>query len=210
MIVTLIPAAGASSRMRGGDKMLEPVGKHPALRHAALTALAADLGPVIVALRPTDQKRRKALRNLEVEVIEVPDAATGMSASLRAGARTAMARIAAAYPMLGDYEYAGMLVHLPDMPNISAEDLRRLNAAFQASGGSAMRGATQDGAPGHPVVFPDHMLHAFETLRGDQGAAPLLKETHVGLCPLGQDKARLDLDTPEAWAAWRTRLAPQR
>ncbi|MEL7116592.1 MAG: NTP transferase domain-containing protein, partial [Pseudomonadota bacterium] len=91
MIVTLIPAAGASTRMRGKDKLLEPVqGNTPALRHAVEVALSAALGPVLVTLRPEDRARRVALQRAPVEVLDVPDAAEGMSASFRVGAARAL------------------------------------------------------------------------------------------------------------------------
>ncbi|MEM7670891.1 MAG: NTP transferase domain-containing protein, partial [Pseudomonadota bacterium] len=55
MIVTFIPAAGASSRLRGTDKLLYPLGGHPILRRTATEAVASDLGPVVVGLRSDDR-----------------------------------------------------------------------------------------------------------------------------------------------------------
>ncbi|HLQ19463.1 MAG TPA: NTP transferase domain-containing protein, partial [Tabrizicola sp.] len=47
----LVLAAGASSRMRGRDKLLQPVKGRPILRYVTETALAA-AAPVLVALPP--------------------------------------------------------------------------------------------------------------------------------------------------------------
>ena len=203
MIVTFIPAAGRSSRMRGRDKLLENVEGQPILRRAARTAISAGLGPVIVGLAPNDRERRKALRNLDLSIIEVPEAETGMSASLRAGAAAARSAIEEAYPTGGDYEYFGMLVLLPDMPGIVAADLQELDQAFQSSGGPCVRAVTEDGRPGHPVIFPDSSLRHFETLTGDKGAASILDDDQTCKVPLADDRATRDLDTPEDWAAWR-------
>lgn len=203
MIVTFIPAAGRSSRMRGADKLLEPVKGQPILRRVAETALAADLGPVIVGLPPKDRARRKALRNLPVQIVEVPDADTGMSATLRAGATAASAEIDKARPSGGDGEYFGMLVLLPDMPGIQADDLRLMSETFRSQGGSTVRAVGSDGRPGHPVLFPDHVLGSFEDLKDDKGAAALLEQERVFELELPGDRATRDLDTPEDWAKWR-------
>lgn len=203
MIVTLLPAAGQSRRMGGRDKLLETIDGQPLLRRAAETALAAALGPVIVTLRPGDRARRKALDSLAVDIVEVADAETGLSASLRAGAKAALAAIRAAAPSAGDYEYFGMLVFLPDMPDIEAPDLVALDRVFQGRGGPVVRGTTEDGRPGLPVLFPENLLHDFDLLKGDRGAAALLKGERIVDLRLAGDRALTDLDTPEDWDRWR-------
>ena len=76
LVVIAILAAGASSRMRGGDKLLEMVQGEPMLRRQARLALQTG-APVIVTL-PTDRPDRNlALAGLDVQVIGVPDAEMG-------------------------------------------------------------------------------------------------------------------------------------
>lgn len=208
MIVTFLPAAGASRRMKGRDKLLEPVDGRPLLRRAAETALAAGLGPVLVGLRPDHRARQEALKNLAVGILEVPDAGQGLSASLRSGAEAALAAIDAAAPAFVDDEYSGMLVLLPDMPDLEATDLAHLARVFQARGGPVVRGATADGRPGHPVLFPRSLLHDFNRLTGDAGAAGLLEGERVLTVPLAGDRALTDLDTAEDWARWRDEPRP--
>ena len=83
-ISILIPAAGASSRMRGRDKLTETVDGLPLLRRQALRAI--DTGAhVAVTLPDPDHPRTAALQGLPVQVIEVPDSDLGMSASIRRG-----------------------------------------------------------------------------------------------------------------------------
>jgi len=55
------------------------------------------------------------------------------------------------------------------------------------------------------VLFPNHLLSEFEDLCGDKGAAALLKahSEKIKYVLLNDNRARLDLDTPEDWAAWR-------
>lgn len=208
MIVTFLPAAGASRRMKGRDKLLEPVDGRPLLRRAAETALGARLGPVLVGLRPDDRARREALSSLAVGIVEVPDAGKGLSATVRAGADAALAAIEAAAPAFVDDEYSGMLVFLPDMPDLGASDLAHLAGVFEARGGPVVRGATADGRPGHPVLFPRSLLHDFGRLTGDAGAAALLGGERVLTVPLAGDRALTDLDTAEDWARWRGQSGP--
>ena len=191
MIATFIPAAGASSRMGGRDKLLEEIGGEAILRRTARIALAADLGPVLVGLRPGDTARRAALGGLDLACFDVPDATDGMSATLRQGAKAAL-RIDG---------LTGLMILLPDMPDIAEGDLARLAHGFD--GTTPVRAATEDGAPGHPTLFPSSMLPLFETLDGDAGAAALFRDHPPAMIALPGTRARSDLDTPEDWAAWR-------
>lgn len=187
----LLPAAGASSRMRGGDKLLEDVAGDPCLRVMAARALAVT--PVVIVTLPTaDHPRAAVLDGLAVTRVIVADAAQGMSRSLVAGA--------AAVPP------GHALMVLPaDMPGITVASLLALAKA--QDGHSVLRGATKDGRPGHPILFPPHLLLHFARLTGDRGAAPILTQPDVTirLITLPGDQAILDLDTPEDWAAFRAR-----
>ena len=77
----ILLAAGASSRMRGRDKLMEDVDGQPLLRRQ--TRLAQSVGPVTVALPPAPHPRYTALTGLDIAPLPIPDAAEGMGASLR-------------------------------------------------------------------------------------------------------------------------------
>ena len=189
-LTILIPAAGASSRMRGADKLLAAINGLPLLRRTAQIALSAH-PKVCITLGPQDQARRDALHGLTVTLINVPDANLGLSASLRRGA-------AAADP-------GGLLVLPADMPDLSSADLTKIiNAATQAPF-AIIRATGADGTPGHPVIFPSDLVSAFANLKGDEGARSILQahKSRVRLFALPGQNALTDLDTPEAWAAWR-------
>lgn len=187
-----ILAAGSSRRMRGADKLLETVGGVPLLVHLVGVARATGL-PVVVALPPMDQApaRHAALMGSGAQVITVPDHAQGMAASLRA--------VTAAAPA----DRSAMLVMLGDMPEIDVADLRNMIAAAHHAPGTVIRASTAQGRAGHPVIFPARLWPDLARLQGDQGARDLLKSETVQLCPLPGQHAVTDLDTPEAWAAWR-------
>ncbi len=192
MVPILLLAAGASSRMAPADKLLQPVDGMPLLRRSALAALASG-APVVCTLRPDRPARRAAVADLPLTLVEVPDSATGMSASLRAGL--------AALPAGAE----GVMVLPADMPGFTAHALAQLLALAREAPDRILRGATPDGRPGHPAVFPADLIPGLLRITGDEGGRSVLR-AHAGrviLVPLPGDSAILDLDTAEDWAAFR-------
>lgn len=193
-VLILLPAAGASSRMRGRDKLLEPVRGQPLLRDRVAAAL--DLGlDVAVTLAVDRPERADTLRDLigpRLHLMTVNDAATGLSASLRAGADRAR-----------DGGYAGLMVVLPDLPDLLTQDLKTALQDFDSK--TILRATSEDSRAGHPVIFPTPILPALARLTGDEGARDILRTYPVRHVALPGTRATTDLDTPEAWAAWRAR-----
>lgn len=187
----LILAAGSSSRMRGGDKLLEQVDGQPQIARILQAALQTGL-PVTVALPPDRPNRVAAIAALPAQKIIVPDPAQGMAASLTAG----LASLPAA---------AGVMLLLADLPEITPDDLLTLRNAWVQEPQAILRGAAADGTPGHPVCFPPDLRDDLMTLKGDEGARAVLvrHRARLRLIPLPDHHATTDLDTPEDWAAWR-------
>lgn len=187
----LLLAAGRATRMRGADKMLEPVpgpfGDVPLLRAMAQRCLRA--GPTRVVLGPGQAARKGLLEDLDVEVREAPEGA-GMAASIVSGTEGLDGPV---------------LVVLADMPDVTAADLHLLIALSAHAPDAILRAAAEDGTPGHPVLFPAALLPDLRDLTGDTGARDVLRrhEALVHLVPLKGTRALTDLDTPEDWAAWR-------
>ncbi|MGK8236056.1 NTP transferase domain-containing protein [Roseovarius sp. MS2] len=188
-VAILVPAAGASSRMRGTDKLLEMVRGQPLLRDRVTLALGTGCD-VAVTLPPEGLARRTALKGLDATLLPVPDAATGMSASLRAGATWAMAEGVTA-----------LMVLLPDLPDLTADDMKIMLQVNDYE--HIFRACDADGTPGHPVILPARLLPDLAQITGDTGARDLLRTHPVTPVPLPGQHATTDLDTPEAWAAWR-------
>jgi CTP:molybdopterin cytidylyltransferase MocA len=95
------------------------------------------------------------------------------------------------------------LVLLPDMPDISAGDLRSLQTEQARAPDRPLRAASDDGQAGNPVILPRALWPLLRGLSGDQGARAIFASHPPRLCPLQGDRALTDLDTPEAWARWR-------
>ena len=181
----LVLAAGASTRMRGADKLLEEIDGVPLLLRAVRAAceVAAE---TIVAL-PPDGPRRAMLQDSPAKLVEVPERA--MSVSIRAG-------VAAC-------ESDALMIHLADMPEIGAAEMAAVAQAWRHTEGPTLRATSADGRPGQPVVFDRALFPALVALTGDDGARDILRAHPPALVRLAGRRALVDLDTPEDWAVWR-------
>ena len=194
MIPTLILAAGSSSRMGGRDKLLEPVDGVAQIRRLAKAALALG-APVFVALPHPDHPRAAALSDLDLTLLYVPEAAEGMGGTMRG-----------AVAQLPDCPRFMMV--LGDLVEIGAGEMQTVLQAAQAHPDAPIvRGATQSGQAGHPIVFDATTRPDFAHLKGDTGGEDLVRplRNQTILVPLRDDIARLDLDTPQDWDRWRAK-----
>lgn len=196
-LTILIPAAGASGRMRGADKLLQDVDGLPMLRRQAAIALAVS-PEVVVTLPPDNPARAAALQGLAVQTRLTADAAEGMAASIRGG-------VAAALSFDEARKSIGLMILPADMPDLGADDLRALRRSFMAAPDRILRATAADGTPGHPVIFPPDLYPELAALRGDEGARSVLMRhpDRLRMLALPGRRALIDLDTPEDWAAWR-------
>jgi CTP:molybdopterin cytidylyltransferase MocA len=164
-IVGVLLAAGAGRRA-GGPKALrvDADGTSWLLRSIAVLcdggcdAVIVVLGCQAARARDLLVKSRIAADPM-ITVVEAPDWEQGMGSSLRSGlvaARSAPCRAA--------------LVHLVDLPDVTAEVVRRL--IRQAPPGTAsLARVTYGGRPGHPVLIGrDHLETIMVGLTGDSGA----------------------------------------
>jgi len=191
-VMILMPAAGASTRMGGRDKLLEPVDGEALLRRQARAALRSGATVLVTLPRRAGGPRAEALEGLSGFRTAYVKADEGMAASLRCGAATARAERA-----------AGLMVALPDMPEIETADISALIDSFSETPDICLRAAAEDGRPGHPVIFPARLLPALEGVAGDVGGRDVLEGEDVRAVPLQGARALTDLDTPEAWSSWR-------
>lgn len=192
MIPILILAAGQSSRMRGADKLMQPVDGVPLIRDRVLAAVAAGLAPHVV-LPDLAHPRARALAGLPHHPLILTGSAEGMGGSLRDG-------VAALPPC------PGFLVMPADMPELTAGDLARM-AAARADGALILIATDDRGALGHPARFDAALRPDFAKLRGDRGARDIVgaNRDRIKTVPLPGRHATCDLDTPEEWADWRAR-----
>ncbi len=191
MIPILILAAGQSSRMRGKDKLLMDVGGQPLL--ARQIEMASGVGHVFAAISPDQTTRMEVAESSGASVLTTHDASEGIGGTLR--------NVVPLLPSVGTF-----MVLLSDLICIEAKDLLELvEASHEHVDHLIWRGATADGAAGHPIIFVDQLRPFFSSLRGDRGANAIVAQhaNQTYLHRFSDNRARYDLDTPEDWDAWR-------
>ncbi|WP_029057733.1 NTP transferase domain-containing protein [Stappia stellulata] len=189
-VAGVLLAAGQARRAGGINKLLAEIGDEPIVRIAARQALESTLSSVTVVTGHMSAQIEAALDGLPVTFVHNPDFAEGMAGSLRAGITALPADADAA------------LILLADMPEVTADSLDRLIAAYSPQAGISVVAASAAGARGNPVLWDKIHFEALARLEGDTGARHLIDEhqEELKLVDIGPG-ARLDLDTPEALAA---------
>jgi molybdenum cofactor cytidylyltransferase len=190
-VAGIVLAAGRSTRMGLGNKLLQEVRGKPLVRHAVEAQLASRSAPVIVVTGHQQDEVRAALAGLDVGFVHNPGFAEGLAGSLKAGL--------AALPR----EVPGVVVSLGDMPNVTAGVIDRLAQAFADRPDALAVAPTLLGQRGNPVLLARKLFPEVAKLDGDQGARRLLDAAGDAVEEIALDDPAiaLDIDTPEALRA---------
>jgi molybdenum cofactor cytidylyltransferase len=199
-VAAIVLAAGQSRRMGGPNKLLAEVGGKPLVRNAVEQVLASQARPVILVTGHQRAEVEKALAGLSVQIVHNPDYAAGLSTSLRAGL--------AAVPAEAD----GAMIALADMPQVNAELIDRLIAAFEPTRGALIVLPTIEGKRGNPVLWSRRFFPELMAVEGDVGARHLIGAYAEAIAevPVTDGTALIDVDTPEELAAARSAKSTSR
>ena len=191
-VAAIVLAAGQGSRFGTAPKLLAALDGKPLVRHAAEAAVASVCDPVLVVLGRSGPEVTKALAGLQLEFLDNPAYAEGLSTSLKAGF--------AALPSGA----AGAVVLLGDMPRVTAALIDGLVAAWEAAGRPPAAVPLAGGRRGNPALLSRALAPGIARLSGDAGAGPLLRAL-PGVLEWPTDEAAVlqDVDTPAALAALR-------
>jgi molybdenum cofactor cytidylyltransferase len=188
-IAAIVLAAGRSTRMGGSNKLIAEIGGKPLVRIAAEQALGSRAKPVIVVTGHQRERIEAALAGLPVRLVHNPDFAEGLGTSVRTGI--------AAVPAAAD----GAVICLGDMPQVDAELINRLIAAFAPEQGALAVIPTIEGKRGNPVLWSRRFFPDLMRLEGDVGARNLIGRygEAVTEVPVAGKAAFTDVDTQEAF-----------
>jgi CTP:molybdopterin cytidylyltransferase MocA len=190
-VVGVLLAAGAGRRA-GGPKALryDRNGTSWLLRSVAVL-LDGGCETVVVVLGCAADRARDLLAasrfgsDRQVVVVEEPAWAEGLATSVGAGLRAAPPQRA-------------VLVHLVDLPDVTADVVRRVLRHATAGPGALAR-ADYGGQPGHPVLIgTDHLDGVLAGLQADRGANDYLRRHRVEAVPCGDLATGRDRDTSHA------------
>ena len=180
-VAGLLLAAGAGRRM-GGPKALLELDAEPLVRRGIRLLRDGGCAPVVVVVGAQAADVRPLCAG--AQVVEAPDWATGMAASLRSGLRA--------------LDADACVVALVDQPSVTAEAVQRLRAAHGAGAVAAV--ATYDGKPRNPVLLDRSVwAEVAAAATGDDGARAWLRAhpervVDVDCSDAGSPE---DLDTPQ-------------
>ncbi|MBN9606163.1 MAG: NTP transferase domain-containing protein [Actinomycetales bacterium] len=180
-VTGLVLAAGAGVRAGGPKALRHGADGTPWLATVVGALRAGGCAQVVVALGAESERARPLVPG-PARVVEVPDAATGLSASLRAG-------LAAV-----DAGTIAVLVALVDEPGLPAAAVRRIAASAAPD---ALVRAGYTGRPGHPVLLGrEHLAAVAAAAVGDRGAGPYLAAHGARLVECGDLWDGRDVDGP--------------
>jgi molybdenum cofactor cytidylyltransferase len=179
----LLLCGGRSSRF-GSDKLLASFDDSPLVAHSARHVIEA-LGNALAVIPPGAASLHRALESVGCDVLESPDTARGLGASLAAG-------VAAC----ADAE--GWIVALGDMPFIRPSTIAALRESLAAGALLAAPRLIATGQRGHPVGFSRALYAQLVEVDGDEGARSLIAAHRDKLVLLEVDDPGIvkDVDTP--------------
>lgn len=179
----ILLAAGAASRF-GGDKLAAPLRGGTVLGHAASALAAAQCAWRTIVVSPARMDGTEEAALGFARVVN-PDAADGLSTSIRAGVSWAEARGAKA-----------VLIALADMPFIDPGHYARL---FDAANGGRNQCAftlcKQRRSP--PTLFGAGWFPQLKALSGDSGARVLLADQPYDAGVAAPEDMLDDIDAPD-------------
>ncbi|MCY3725156.1 MAG: nucleotidyltransferase family protein [Rhodobacteraceae bacterium] len=189
-ITIIIPAAGLSLRMAGKDKLTMPVGNSNLLKLTTEKALSSMASEVIVVTGKTQHARNRTIDGLGIKLVHPDSRINQMSVSIITGLRAV------------NHSSEGILILLPDMPLIETADINKLIENFHHE--KIIRATNEHKDPGHPVLFPKSLFPAIMATKGDNGPREVIamNEDLLKLVKFDNEKAMVDVDTPESWGQW--------
>ncbi len=204
-VVGLLLAAGAGRRMGGPKALLRSPSGESLLARSATALYAGGLARVVVVPGAEAERTRLLLPEQSwAEVLDCPDWAEGMGASLRAGLAALAEPPAEPAVAPGATAVAAVLVNLVDLPDVGATVVSRLLEGLGPHPTRALRRAAYAGVPGHPVLIGrDWWPLVFEGARGDHGARAVFAAHPHEVIECGDLATGRDLDEPDAAGEWR-------
>ncbi len=178
----LVLAAGRSTRMQDGFKLLEPVAGKPIISHVVDAALESDVDGVSVVVGHRSDDVATVLGKRAVLFINNPDYTEGLSTSLRVGLNS-----------LSPSD-TGAIVLLGDMPLIKSAVINRLLEVFLSTDGRSICVPVHRGKRGNPVVWPAHLFSEMAAITGDKGARALLRQHHETVVEVECDDNSIFID----------------
>ncbi len=188
-IAAIVLAAGQSKRMGRDNKLLLPYGQGTVLSHVLGQINQAGINDTYVIIGHEKDEVEQEVRKNNGVAIYNDLYEEGLSTSVKAGI--------AALPK----DIDAVMIILGDMPNMSADILRKIMAAYNLAQGQSIIIPTHNGKRGNPILWDADFFGDFDRLQGDMGAKILLNDypEYITELEIESDAIFLDIDTIEAY-----------
>ena len=188
-IAAIVLAAGQSKRMGRDNKLLLPYGQGTVLSHVLGQINQAAINDIYVITGHEKDLVEQEVRKYNGVAIYNDLYEEGLSTSVKAGI--------AALPK----DIDAVMIILGDMPNMSADILRKIMAAYNLAQGQSIIIPTHNGKRGNPILWDADFFGDFDRLQGDMGAKILLNDypEYITELEIESDAIFLDIDTIEAY-----------
>lgn len=185
-VAAILLAAGTSSRL-GQPKQLLRFRGETLIERAIRLAVEAGAVPVFAVLGAHQDKIRAAVPLTGAIPVIHEGWEQGLATSIHAGLRALDG-----FPQ----QSAGAMLLGCDQPQLTAEHLRALLAAFCDQTVPTIVASAYAGVLGIPAVFPPEVFPELYALRGDRGAKALLTKPPCRLISLPFAGGEVDIDLP--------------
>jgi molybdenum cofactor cytidylyltransferase len=183
--VIIILAAGSSTRMKE-PKQLLTYDNQSLLAHAIKEAQKSMM-PVIVVLGANAKEIKPQIKNLEVEIVINEQWERGMSSSIKAGLKKAVAN----FP-----DMQNCILTVCDQPYISSILFQELVNQKKQSAKNIVA-CSYANTLGTPSLFDKKYLNELLQLKGDHGAKNILQKYHDDVATVHFENGKFDVDTKQ-------------
>lgn len=181
----VVPAAGASRRMKGLDKRLLPLRGSTVLEQTVGALLDGGVAPLVVVLEPSSPCLE--LPGLQAATLATnPAPERGMLSSIRVGLAALPASVVAAAVLPGDHAF------------VPAEAIRRLVERYRQQRPTLLAPSFA-GRQGHPLFLSRELFEEAAACDDAVGLRQVVRRhrAELQLLDLPYEEAEQDLDTPE-------------
>jgi len=192
MIAAIILAAGRSKRMGSENKLLLPFGHQTLIQHTTEIILSSNANPVYLVLGYGAPEIERYLQGNPMNMVHNPNWQQGMTTSIQAGVEAVTEKV------------KGYMICLADLPLMETGDYNHLLTCFeQAQQGDArcIAAPSFQGERGNPVIFSSTWKPEIMALQGPDGCRSIVQANthHLVSIPMADNRAKADVDTPEAY-----------
>lgn len=193
----IILAAGSSSRYGQTKQLLDYRGM-PFLRSVALSAINANLHPIIIITGADSNNVENSIIDLskEIMVVHNPNWSEGQSTSIRAGIETLSNLVSNHQNRIPSRNFGSVIFLLADQPQVTPAILLALQEEHHRTLAPVIAPII-DGRRGNPIIFDKATFTELVNLQGDMGGRGIFSKHPPRYIPWNDDSLLLDIDIPQ-------------